>query len=155
MKKTIIFLAGVAVVAMVALVFDYYFCKAGWCAWPIKEGVVKEDVLLSYGAIHLYGFIANSLIESPLQIKGEAPGAWFFEAVFPIRLMDSSGKEIGRTHTNATADWMTINYVPFTATLTFTEPTTATGTLVFAKDNPSGLTGNAGEVDVPVVFATN
>ena len=36
----------------------------------------------------------NQTIISPLFIKGEAKGFWFFEASFPIRLYDESNKEI-------------------------------------------------------------
>ncbi|HXK32321.1 MAG TPA: hypothetical protein VJ378_02535, partial [Candidatus Paceibacterota bacterium] len=36
----------------------------------------------------------NQIISSPLSIKGEARGNWFFEASFPIRLYDGNNQEI-------------------------------------------------------------
>lgn len=94
----------------------------------------------------------NSLVTSPLQITGQARGNWYFEASFPIRLEDASGTVLGRTTGQAQSDWMTTNFVPFSATLTFTTPTTTTGWLFLEKDNPSGLPANAAEIQIPVTF---
>lgn len=97
----------------------------------------------------------NQIIASPLVIKGQARGTWFFEASFPIHLYDGNGKEIAQTIAQAKSDWMTENFVPFEATLTFTVPNTASGTLVFSKDNPSGLKANDDELKMPIQFSTN
>jgi hypothetical protein len=94
----------------------------------------------------------NDSIKSPLTIRGEARGNWFFEADFPIRLFDGEGREIGTAIATAQEDWMTENFVVFMATLTFETPQTATGLLVLEKDNPSGLSENADRLIVPVVF---
>lgn len=95
---------------------------------------------------------SGQLIQGPLKISGQARGSWYFEAVFPIILLDGQGKEIARTQGRATSDWTTTNFVPFEASLTFTRPNTATGTLVFSKDNPSGLPENADMLEVPIRF---
>lgn len=97
---------------------------------------------------------SNAIVTSPLVVSGDARGTWYFEASFPVRLLDGNGKEIARVPAQAQSDWMTENFVPFVATLTFVPPATATGTLVLEKDNPSGLPANAGEVRIPVVFAS-
>jgi hypothetical protein len=47
---------------------------------------------------------------------------------------------------------MTTDYVPFTATLTFTAPATHTGTLILTNDNPSGDPKKQKELDIPVEF---
>ena len=95
--------------------------------------------------------LPNDVITSPLTIKGKARGPWFFEASFPVRLLDDSGKEIATTAAQADGEWMTEDFVPFTATLTFTT-TAKTGTLVLQKDNPSGLPENDGSVRMDVKF---
>lgn len=94
----------------------------------------------------------NAEITSPLAISGEARGMWYFEADFPVRLLDGNGNEIAMAIATAQSNWMTEDFVPFEATLTFTAPTTRTGTLVLEKDNPSGLPEHADELRVPVVF---
>jgi hypothetical protein len=95
---------------------------------------------------------ANSIVKSPLTITGKARGNWFFEAQFPVVLLDANGKELSRGVAQATEDWMTTDFVDFKVTLTFSQPTTATGEFVLSKDNPSGLPENDASVRVPVKF---
>ena len=94
----------------------------------------------------------NQVVESPLIIRGEARGNWYFEASFPARLLDAHGKELAAIPVPAHGDWMTENFVLFETALRFETPTTETGTLVLEKDNPSGLPQNAAEVRIPVRF---
>ena len=94
----------------------------------------------------------NQTIESPLTITGEARGYWFFEASFPVKLFDGNGNTIASGIAQAEGEWMTEDFVPFKAELTFSQPTTSKGTLVLEKDNPSGLPENADELRVPVNF---
>lgn len=94
----------------------------------------------------------NQLISSPLSISGEASGGWFFEASFPIKLFDENGKELGTAIAQAGSDWMTEEFVPFSAALEFETPTTDKGTLVFKKDNPSDLPENEDQLTMPVRF---
>ncbi len=94
----------------------------------------------------------NQIIESPLFIKGEARGFWFFEASFPIKLFDGNGFLLGITTAQALEDWMTEKFVPFKAALPFAVPSTSEGKLILEKDNPSGLPEQADELVVPVYF---
>jgi hypothetical protein len=94
----------------------------------------------------------NEVITSPLAIKGEAKGSWYFEAVFPVKLEDESGKILTQTQAQASGEWMTENMVPFTANLIFNPGSTTKGFLVLAKDNPSGLPANDDSIRIPVIF---
>jgi len=94
----------------------------------------------------------EEIIKSPLTIEGEARGNWYFEASFPIQLLDGNGKELAIKPAQAQGDWMTSSYVPFRAVLEFTKPATQYGTLVLKKDNPSGLPEHDDELRVPVRF---
>jgi len=94
----------------------------------------------------------NELIKSPLEIKGEARGYWFFEADFPVKLVDADGKELGTAIAKTSLDWMTEDFISFEATLEFQTPTTRKGTLILEKDNSSGLPENADELIIPVRF---
>lgn len=96
---------------------------------------------------------SNQIISSPLVLEGQARGTWFFEASFPIRLFDANGKELGVAVAQAQGEWMTQEFVPFLATMEFETPTTATGALVFEKDNPSGLPEHADSLVMPVRFS--
>jgi hypothetical protein len=95
---------------------------------------------------------SNALVTSPLQVTGEARGTWYFEASFSVRLLDGNGVELSRTGAEAQQEWMTEAFVPFKATLTFTKPTTTTGTLVLEKANPSGLPEKDDSLQIPVRF---
>lgn len=93
----------------------------------------------------------NTVVTSPLTVTGRARGTWYFEASFPVRLLDHLGNEIAVTPAQAQGDWMTTDFVPFQATLTFMT-TSTTGTLVLEKDNPSGEPQNDASILIPVKF---
>lgn len=95
----------------------------------------------------------NASVRSPLTITGEARGNWYFEASFPIKILDADGRELGVHYAEAQGEWMTTNFVPFVSILNFATSTTPTGTLVLQKDNPSGLPQNDAEIRIPVRFA--
>jgi hypothetical protein len=95
---------------------------------------------------------ANTLVVSPLVIKGEAKGSWFFEASFPIKLLDDKGTVLAQGTAQAQGNWMTEDFVPFTAQLNFSKPSATAGSLILSKDNPSGLPANDRQIVIPVNF---
>lgn len=99
--------------------------------------------------------ISGAMVSSPLRIKGEARGYWYFEASFPVRIYDANNMLLGTAIAQAQGDWMTEDFVPFDDTLIFQRPTTETGTIVFEKDNPSGLPENEDMIRIPVRFDTS
>ena len=94
----------------------------------------------------------NQVIQSPLIVEGEARGTWYFEASFPVKLLDANGNVIAASPAQAQSDWMTDNFVPFKVQIEFKKPATSTGVLVLEKDNPSGLPKNAAKIEIPVRF---
>ena len=96
--------------------------------------------------------VRNQIVTSPLNIRGDALGTWFFEANMPVKLVDSEGKVLAQVGAMAVGEWMTTDYVPFTAKLEFTTPTANAGYLIFEKDNPSGLPQLGDEYKVGVRF---
>ncbi len=98
----------------------------------------------------------NQIIESPLTITGEARGNWFFEASFPVYLTDWDGRIIAQGIATAQGEWMTTEFVPYEATLTYaidSDVYSNRGTLILRKDNPSGLPEHDDALEIPVVFA--
>lgn len=100
------------------------------------------------------------IVESPLTIVGEARGYWFFEASFPIMITNWDGLIIGQGIATAGTEWMTEDFVPFTASIEFTNPYNAgdpdfmkNGALILQKDNPSGLPENDDALEIPIRFA--
>ncbi len=95
--------------------------------------------------------LLSQVVQSPLVITGKARGTWFFEASFPVRLVDDNGNVIANGYVEAQSEWMTTDFVPFSGTLTFTT-TAKAGTLMLLKSNPSGLPEREESVRVPVRF---
>jgi hypothetical protein len=97
----------------------------------------------------------NQAITSPLVITGEARGNWFFEASFPVVLVDWDGRIIAQGIAQAKSDWMTTDFVSFEATLVFTVDENVysrRGALILRKDNPSGLPEHDDALEIPVMF---
>ncbi|MFO7806939.1 MAG: Gmad2 immunoglobulin-like domain-containing protein [Candidatus Moraniibacteriota bacterium] len=93
----------------------------------------------------------NEKISSPLTIKGEARGAWYFEGEFPVALLSEDGNVLAEKQAVAQDEWMTENFVDFETTLNF-ESTEGEGVLVLNKANPSGKKENADSLEIPVKF---
>jgi hypothetical protein len=98
------------------------------------------------------GYSPDMLVQSPLTLSGEAPGNWYFEGSFGLRLLDARGRELAETRARARGDWMREGSVPFEAEMSFEEPSTAHGWLVLEKANPSGLPGKEKEMRLEVRF---
>lgn len=125
----------------------------------------KEDLIVVHDPEPLAG------IDSPLTVRGEARGTWYFEASFPITLVDWDGRIIAQSFATAQDDpqdgsadgagWMTEDFVPFEGTIEFENPSfpgadedhfSRRGTIIFQKDNPSGLPEHDDALEIPVWF---
>src|SRR5262245_59531150 len=102
--------------------------------------------------IHVVSPRPGQVVTSPLEVTGEARGPWYFEATFPVRLVDDAGHDLAIGPAHAEGEWMTSRFVPFKVTLTFNAPKGRSGTLVLERSNPSGDVRRASEVRVPVTF---
>lgn len=107
---------------------------------------------LSVPDVVVYSPLPNQVVVSPLTVKGKAKGSWFFEASFPIKILDAQGNEIAASHVQALGDWMTPDFVDFEGQIRFISPASGTGTLLLQNDNPSGLPENQKEFRVPIRF---
>ncbi len=118
--------------------------------------VFTEDVgnvLEVLDLIQLSTPLPGEEISSPLVIKGQARGTWFFEASFPVILVNWDGLIIAEGVATATDDWMTEEFVPFTANLEFIKPDYSNrGALILKKDNPSDLPEYDNALEIPILF---
>lgn len=94
----------------------------------------------------------GAVVASPLTVAGEARGTWYFEASFPVRLVDANGQQLAIVPAQAKGEWMTTTFVPFEVQLVFSAPPSAGGFLILQKDNPSGLPEHADSLVIPVRF---
>ncbi len=123
-----------------------------WFAARPQVALVNEPINVEQPLVIVTTPVPNALISSPLTITGQARGYWFFEASFPVILKDSNNNTLGQGIAQAQGDWMTENYVPFTAVINFLPPQTASGQLILQKDNPSGLPEHDDQIVIPVNF---
>lgn len=85
-------------------------------------------------------------------VIGKARGYWFFEASFPIQVLDKDGKILATAIAEAQEEWMTENFVPFKADLKIPESYIGPATLILNKDNPSGLPENEASISFPIII---
>lgn len=110
---------------------------------PAKGPTIPPALISDDGHLAISLPIAGSQISSPVAIEGTViNGGWFFEGSFPIQILDGNGTVIGKGLAQALSDWTSTGTVPFAASITFTAPSSASGTIVFSADNPSGLPAN-------------
>ena len=84
-------------------------------------------------------------------LTGKARGSWYFEASFPVEILDTSGKTLSVGYAQAQGEWMTNEFVPYISTIKI--PVTYTGavTVLLKKDNPSGMKENDASISFPII----
>lgn len=136
-------------------------CEFAACPSPVTTPTTSapDDVQLHIDSkadlIVMDTPVRDSVVVSPITITGKARGTWFFEASFPITIVDWDGRIIGEGHAEAQSDWMTTEFVPFIANVTFAVPENTPyrrGAIILRKDNPSGLPQNDDALEIPVRF---
>jgi len=155
MKTALIIIAIIAALLMAWTGFVTFFCEDDWCfIFPWQKHapaeIAPQPVITD--KIRVFSPLPGELIKSPIEIQGEARGFWYFEASFPIHLLDGNGKKITVVPAQAQGEWMTTEFVPFSVMLTFPVPETERGTLVLEKDNPSGLPEHDEKIEMPIRF---
>lgn len=98
---------------------------------------------------------AGSLVSEKITIVGRARGEWFFEGVFPIKILNNDGEEIASGIAVAQENSYTEEYVPFAATVTVDTEENTSGFIEFQKDNPSGLQENSESYQIPIIIGVS
>lgn len=146
------------IIGLILLSLTVAVILAVWLAGRSEQLAVGRDSqlpangLLDDSPVVLDSPLAESIINSPVAISGRARGRWFFEASFPVKIVDANNQVLGLAPAQAQGDWMTNDFVPFRTTIEFSQPTTSTGFIILLKDNPSGLSEHDAEVRLPVRF---
>lgn len=97
--------------------------------------------------------LSNDAVQGTFVVTGKAKG-WFFEGSFPVTLFDAQNSAIVQTKAEAVGEWMTEDWVEFTATIDIPVGTQAQeGTLELKKDNPSGEAENDEEILIDLQIA--
>lgn len=95
---------------------------------------------------------AGTVVGKAFSVSGSARGYWYFEASFPVEVLDRSGNVIATAVAEAQSDWMTEEWVPFMADLKVPDSYIGPATIILRKDNPSGLPEHEASLSYPVVI---
>ncbi len=83
-------------------------------------------------------------------VTGKARGTWYFEASFPVKVLDKDGNVLAQGPAQAQSDWMTTDFVNFKIDLKVPDSYIGPATLVFEKDNPSGMSEKDASISFPI-----
>jgi len=83
-------------------------------------------------------------------VIGKARGNWYFEATFPVEVLDKDGKTIAWSFAQAQGEWMTEDFVPFKGEIKAPESYIGPATLILHKDNASGLPEHDASISFPI-----
>ena len=115
--------------------------------------VTKEFTSTKGVTVKIYNWSDDKTIGAPFTLMGEIPGSWSFEAQFSVEILDKDGVTIAQNPATLQSDWMTDDFVPFTATFDYEIPVNGkTGSILLHKDNPSGLAQNDDTIQIPIRF---
>ena len=134
----ILILAGIIAVSVIAVI------ESKETANKINSGTGKENL------IQVSNLKSGQFIRSPLTITGQARGTWYFEASFPVQVLDKDGNILAAVPAQTQSDWMTENFVLFKANFKITTPYTGPATLLLKKDNPSGIPEKDASISFPI-----
>ncbi len=150
-RRTVI----VSIVVLIVVSLFAYWYRQNQNGQPNKQGNPPENMEGKgqfSDQIIVESPLSNQLITTPINVTGKARGSWFFEGTFPSKVVDANGNTLGQTPLEAKGNWQTSEFVNFSGKLPFSTPQTETGTVVFMRENPSGLPENDAEVRIPVRF---
>jgi hypothetical protein len=150
MRKIII-----AILVMLGIFLVLFFCLKKYYA-PVSSKTVSTATTESI----TYTNASTSIITVDLpypgavtgknfSVIGKARGYWFFEASFPIEVLDANGVVIARAIAQAEGDWMTSEFVPFKADIVIPPTYIGKSTLLLKKDNPSDLREKDASISFP------
>lgn len=176
LTKIILILLVIIILALTARIFfsgpeDGWICQDG--LW-VKHGNPNESMptegcgdnsnkptITYYNAsgdlIRVELPFPDAVVGKEFSAIGQARGYWFFEASFPVQVIDKDGNILAIAIAQAGPDpitgeinWMTEDFVPFKADIKVPESYIGPATIIFNKDNPSGLPENEASISFPI-----
>lgn len=85
-------------------------------------------------------------------IIGKARGYWFFEASFPVKVLDKDGNVLFVGPATAIGDWMTEDFVQFKIDVKVPENYIGPATIILQKDNPSDMREKDASISFPITI---
>lgn len=151
-----IFLVGFGLIVIIVSGLAVIFVFGGPKEKP-KENTSYKNATADLITVELP--FPGAVVGKEFSVIGQARGFWFFEASFPIEVLDKDGKSLATGIAKAQpnpktreTNWMTENFVPFEADIKVPESYIGPATLILKKDNPSGLPINEASFSFPITI---
>ena len=145
-----VLLVGIAYISQnESLCCKYEICKqlTTICEKDAQEEEIENiggEVLSEKGqTLYLDNIKSGDTVQIGYEMKGQAPGSWYFEGSFPVRVLNIQGEVVSSLVASTSDDWMTENSVPFSVVIDFPLEQESAFVLQFEKSNPSGLEENS------------
>lgn len=126
----------------------------GGCSDRFSDGQATStsNARFSNKDIRLVEPTSGSSVRSGLQIEGLARGTWFSQGIASGEVRNEREEKIGAFTIRASGATNSTAFVSFLGTITYGDPATKTGYLVFNKANPTGDAKKNSVLWVPVRF---
>lgn len=141
----VLIILAVLVVGVSVLVYSRVWSNASYTSRPVTTVIKTKPATQATNSQSAQAETVSVLtpseqarVTSPINITGSAPGTWFFEGSFPVRLEDLNGNILTQTYAQAQGEWMTEGPVEFTSSLEYSVSEQTSAVLVFQPDDPSG-----------------
>lgn len=93
----------------------------------------------------------GAVVGKTFSVLGKARGNWYFEASFPVNVLDKDGRVLYQGPAQAQGDWMTTEFVPFKIEVVIPESYIGPAKIVLKNDNSSGDPTKDASVTIPIV----
>ncbi|OHB09375.1 MAG: hypothetical protein A3H52_03280 [Candidatus Zambryskibacteria bacterium RIFCSPLOWO2_02_FULL_39_26] len=140
----------IILIILAGLIVWFGFFKVRTAVAPVEESKITY-VNASIDLIQVTLPFPDAVTGKEFKVVGRARGYWFFEASFPVEVLDRNGNSLGIFVAQAKDEWMTENFVPFEVDIVVPQFYIGPAKLVLKKDNPSGLS----EYDASISFPIN
>ena len=138
----------IILIILVGFFYGYSYFKS--------EPVISEQITYTNASADLIVPelpFPGAVVGKEFFVIGKARGNWYFEATFPVEVLDKDGKQLFATYAQAQGEWMTTEFVPFKSEpIKIIESYIGPATLVLHKDNPSGLPEHDASISFPIII---
>jgi hypothetical protein len=93
----------------------------------------------------------GAVVGKDFSVIGKARGTWFFEASFPLLLLDKDGAVLAQSYAMTADEWMTTEFVNFKGDFKVPEYYIGPATLILSKDNPAGEPRFDASLSFPII----
>lgn len=108
--------------------------------------------MYNQGDLISFSITSGSKVSGIQNVTGVLKGGYFFEANVILRILDANKNVLKNGNGTATADWTTVNPIPFKATLDFTGLPAGPAFIEIHNDNASGLPQYDKSILIPIVL---